>query len=366
MLKLYNVRRALVLAIVVVLAFSLVRVLFDSKSSFRVSGVITSVPISVYWDANCSTPVNSIDWGNLAAGSVETLTMYVRNLGNESVFLAVNAINWNAGNTSDVATFSSEEPIIGPRQVVQVDPTLTVFPNASGVSNFSFDVAFSASGGLSVGLSDFVDLFSNNTSVMIYPSTSTSKPLGCGAALIMDKMASMFVSTKLSNCTEGPDTQAAFVDQTSGRPLGASGTGIISFGGPLVNLVVRYAENLSTPSADRAPIRFNSQNGVFSFQYANGSSIPGTSTSSSALNGTQDFFVIETFMDGGGRYQMLCYGFDWEGTYAAGLYFDTAIYPNLASQNESWIIVNWNDTNGDGLVNGPGGGDTYTVIAQGS
>jgi hypothetical protein len=362
--KLLNTQRALVLAIVVVLAFSLARAFFDSQSSFRVSGVITSVPLGVYWDANCSTPVDSIDWGNLTVGGVKTLTMYVQNWGNESFFLTVEAMNWRAGNTSNVATFSSEEPKIGPGQVAKVDPTLTIFPNASGVSSFSFDIAF---GEIFVRLGDFADLFSNNTSVrMIYPSNSTGKPLGCIAALTSDWTASAFVSTKLSNYTEGQDTQATFVNQTSGRPLGASGTGIISFGGPIVNPVVKYAESGSTPSADRAPIKFNSQSGVVSFQYANGSSIPGASMSASAVNGAQDFFVIETFMDGAGRYQMLSYGFSWEGTYAAGKYFDAVLYPNLASQSQSWTIMKWNDTNGNGFVNGPFDGDTYTIIAQGN
>jgi hypothetical protein len=88
--------------------------------------------------------------------------------------------------------------------------------------------------------------------------------------------------------------------------------------------------------------------------------------SASALNGNQDFFVIETFMDGAGRYQLLCYGFGWEGTYAAGKYFNEVIYPNLASQSESWIIVKWFDANGNGFVDGPNQGDTYTIIAEGN
>jgi hypothetical protein len=363
--RLLNVHRALVLAIIIVLAVSMVRVLFDSQMSFRVSGVITSVPIGIYWDASCTTPVDSIDWGNLTVGGAETLTIYVENWGNESVFLTVQALNWQAGNTSNVASFSSEEPKIGPGQAAKIDPTLTIFPNASDVSSFSFDIAF---GEIFVRLGDFDTLFSSNTNVsLIYPSTSSSsKPLGCTAAMVSDWLASAFVSTKLSNYTEGVDTQGTFVNQTSGDPVGDSGIGIISFGGPNVNPVVKYAESNSTPSADRAPIRFNNQSGVVSFQYSNRTAIPGASMPASALNGGQDFFVIETFMDGTGRYQMLCYGFGWEGTYAAGKYFDAVIYPNLASQSESWIIVRWNDTNGNGFVNGPYDGDTYTIIAQGN
>jgi hypothetical protein len=358
-------RLALVLAIAAILSISMARQFFDSSATLRVSAVITSVPLGVYWDANCSTPVYSIDWGNVTVGGTKTITMYVRNEGNETFVLSVEAENWQAGNTSNIATFSSEEPKIELGQTVQVNPSLTVFSNASGVSSFSFDIAFAET---FVRLGDFDTLFSNNTSVrMIYPSDNTTKPLKCSPAMVSDWTASAFVYTKLANVTEGLDTQANFVDQTTGKPVGASGTGIISFGGPIVNPVVKYSEsNTSTPLSDRAPIKFYNANGVFYFRYSNGSAISGASMPASAVNGNQDVFVIETFSDGGARYIMLCYGFGWKGTYAAGKYFDTIIYPNLQSQSESWIIVKWNDTNGNGFVNGPYDGDTYTVIAQGS
>jgi hypothetical protein len=358
-------RLALVLAIATILSISMARPFFNSPACLRVSAVLTSVPLGVYWDANCSTPVHSIDWGNMTAGGTKTITMYIRNEGNETFVLSVEAENWQAGNTSNVATFSSEEPKIGLGQTVQVNPSLTVLSNASGVSSFSFDIAFAET---FVRLGDFDTLFSNNTSVrMIYPSDNTTKPLNCIAAMVSDWTASAFIYTKLANVTEGLDTQTSFVNQTTGKPVGASGTGIISFGGPIVNPVVKYSEsNTSTPLSDRALIKFYNANGVFYFQYSNGSAISEASMPASAVNGNQDVFVIETFSDGGGRYIMLCYGFGWKGTYAAGKYFDTVIYPNLQSQSESWIIVKWKDTNGNGFVNGPYDGDTYTVIARGS
>jgi hypothetical protein len=357
-------RLALVLTIAVILSVSMARLFFERAPYLRVSAVITSVPLGVYWDANSSTPVYSIDWGNLTVGGTNRITMYVRNEGNETCILSVDAMNWQAGNTSNVVAFSSEEPKIEPGQTVQINPSLTVFPNASGISSFSFDIGFSE---IFVRIGDFSTLFASNPNVMIiYPSDNASKPLNCSAAMVSDWTASAFVSTKLANFTEGYDTQASFVDQTTGKPVDVSGTGIISFGGPFVNPVVKYAESDSTPSSDRAPIRFDDQNGVFSFQYSNGSTISGASMPASAVNGSQDFFVIETFSDGGGGYVMLSYGFGWEGTYAAGKYFDTVIYPNLQSQSESWIVVNWNDTNGNGFVNGPSDGDTYTVVAAGN
>ncbi|MGD0329693.1 MAG: DUF1080 domain-containing protein [Nitrososphaeria archaeon] len=216
-------------------------------------------------------------------------------------------------------------------------------------------------------ISDFDSMFAESNVSMIYPSNSTTKPLGCGAASVSDWLASMAISTKLGNYTEGLDTESMFVNQSTGRAIGNSGTGIISFGGQYVNPVVKYAEIDSTPLQDRAPIRFHydSVSQTDSFQLWNGSTIPGASLPSSIINQGQDMFVIEVYKDASNRPVMLCYGFGWKGTYAAGKYFNTMIYPNLASYPYSWVIVKWNDTNGDGFVNNPGDGDTYTIVAVG-
>ena len=219
----------------------------------------------------------------------------------------------------------------------------------------------------SVPISRFQELFGSNLLVhMINPSNSSGKPLGCGAAMVSDWTASAFIYVRLDNVTEGLDTNGNFVNQTTGKPQGTNGTGIISFGGPLVNLVVLYAEYGSTIQEDRAPIKFYSSGGMFSFRSANGTSIPGAELNVSYINHDKDMFVIESYRDHDGKYIMLCYGFGWKGTYAAGKYFDAIIYPNLQAHTESWIIVKWEDTNGDGFVNTPADGDSYTVIATGS
>jgi hypothetical protein len=77
-------------------------------------------------------------------------------------------------------------------------------------------------------------------------------------------------------------------------------------------------------------------------------------------------FVIEVFRDRDGKYLLLCYGFGWKGTYAAGKYFYTVVYPSIQTHSESWIIVKWEDTNGNGFVNTQTEGDTYTVVARDS
>jgi outer membrane protein assembly factor BamB len=215
-------------------------------------------------------------------------------------------------------------------------------------------------------ISDFDSLFKHNNVRIIYPSDETPKPLGCSPAMVSDWTASAFISTKLENFTEGTDVDSAFVDQTTGKPVGVAGTGFVSFGGPFVNPVVRYAES-GPPNADCAPIRFLDEvfYPYFRFVESDSTEIPDAVLPVSVINNGTDMFVIESYRDADGRYMLLCYGFGWQGTYAAGKYFDSEIYPQIANYPYSWIIVKWEDTNANGFVNTATEGDTYTVIATG-
>jgi hypothetical protein len=85
----------------------------------------------------------------------------------------------------------------------------------------------------------------------------------------------------------------------------------------------------------------------------------------SFINQDKDMFVIEVYRDGDKRNIMLSCGFGWKGTYAAGKYFDQIVYHTLSAYDVSWVIVKWEDTNGNGFVNNPGDGDSYTLIASG-
>jgi len=201
---------------------------------------------------------------------------------------------------------------------------------------------------------------------MIYPSHSAEKPLGCCAAAVSDWLSSAFFFVELQDVKEGLDTDKSFIDQVTGVALGEPGTGVISLGGPFVNPITRYAEAKSTPLEDRAPIHFHTEGDVFYFRSREGTDIPGANLPVGVINVDEDIFVIETYVDGGGRYILLSYGFGWKGTYAAGKYFNTVVQPNLESYTYSWIIVKWEDANGDGFVNTETDGDAYTLIASGN
>jgi hypothetical protein len=214
-------------------------------------------------------------------------------------------------------------------------------------------------------LNHFKEAYGDNHVSVVYPSQSEGKPLGAGGAMLSDWQASAYITTKLVDYSEGLDTDEAFIDQITGETIAAPLEGIVSFGGPFVNPLVSRAESTETPPSDRAPVKFHQENGTYYFQNANGSSISGAELPQIYVNTDQDLFVIESFRDSEGRYKMLCYGFGWKGTYAAGKYFHSEIYPDLDAFPYNWIIVKWEDTNGDDFVNGPSDNDTYTVIATG-
>ena len=354
----------------IVLSGSLLLLETGASSTSPVEG--TSV--GVYLDVSCATSVQQIDWGVVAPGSSETVVAFVRNEGVSSVRFVLNTTNWQPTGSSVKMSFgwNYSGRSVKPRVTVPIAFILSAGADAGGLTSFSFDIVVSASEYASCTIGDFAALFADNSKVkVVYPAArqdnpGVSKPLGCGFAELSDWTASAFVTTKLKAATEGLDIDGRFVNQNTGGPLGDAGSGVITFGGGYVNPVVRYAEMGSTSPVDRAPVRFYGGAQNCSFQRWDGSEIPSASLPWSVINHDKDMFVIEVFEDGGGRRLMVCYGIGWKGTYAAGKYFHEVVYPNLASYRFSWVVVKWVDSNGDGFVNGPSGGDAYTVIASGN
>ena len=157
-----------------------------------------------------------------------------------------------------------------------------------------------------------------------------------------------------------------YVNQDTGEAVGFENMDILTFGGPVVNPVVKHAEKSGAPIADRAPVRFHSEACVLYFQYMNGTNIPNASLPISAINNDEDIFVIERYLDSEAKKMTICYGFGWQGTYAAGKFFEYELYPEHIYYTNSWIIVHWHDTNSNNFVDNPGKGDTYTIIATGN
>jgi hypothetical protein len=312
-------KEAVLLASALITALFLFLVGFYVGPSTGVSAV-EAVSVGVYWDRDCTSPVESIDWGSISPGSSETASIFVRSEADADVRLSLNTTGWKPTHASEYIFLDWNYTSWSLRLEGAAHTTLSlsVSPRITNVTDFSFDIVISATEDEGCTIDMFAVLFAENPDVrVIYPSDSPVKPLNCRAAMVGDWLASAFICVELANALEGLDTDDVFLDPATGEAQGEKGVGVVSFGGPMVNPLVKHAESDQTPPADRAPIRFREEGGVCFFQRWDGQYIPGASLQAGVINTDQDMFVIETYEDGRGRFILLCYGFDWKGTYAA-------------------------------------------------
>jgi len=342
-------RLALVLAIAAILSISMPRLFFDSPAYLRVSAVITSVPLGVYWDANCSTPVYSIDWGNITVGGTKKITMYVRNEGNETFVLSVEAENWQAGNTSNVATFSSEEPKIGLGQTVQVNPSLTVFSNASGVSSFSFNVIlYTTLVGMAFVLSDLDSLVIKAALNQAYFVYADPHRMTRAVATYDVASGSIIYSLCVNAQNQGFDARSDWVSQSAsdkGRLLLSNKT-CLMFGGWAPNWCVNYLQGKGLTPVSSLIQTVGGQPHMKFVNTKTGAVLVDILQSTDFEH--QDYFVMMVLKDENGNEVFISYGFDWKGTWSAGIFL-RAIYSNILAYTNQYYVMHWVDSNGDGI-----------------
>jgi len=106
------------------------------------------IGVGVYWDANCSSPVYSLDWGSVEPGSIKNQTVFIRNEGNEPSTLFLNTTNWNPPDASDFIELNWDYNgyIVRPQATTEVTLTLSVAPVTEGVKDFSFDIIIGVNG----------------------------------------------------------------------------------------------------------------------------------------------------------------------------------------------------------------------------
>jgi len=110
----------------------------------NVSSVEAVGGIGVYWDEYCTKRVYSIDWGNLSLGQEKSVTVYVRNEGNETAFLTEVAQSWNPSLASEYLNFSwdIQKRKIEAGNIINVTQTLHASMYTKGISTFSFSISF--------------------------------------------------------------------------------------------------------------------------------------------------------------------------------------------------------------------------------
>jgi len=120
------------------------------QSSVRIvgRGTVKAVGVGVFWEGNCTNPVSFIDWGIVELGSMNNVTVYVRNEGNMAASISLTTENWNPPNASDhfALSWDYDGRPLNPSEAVKVTLTLTVSSSVLGIENFNFEIVISISG----------------------------------------------------------------------------------------------------------------------------------------------------------------------------------------------------------------------------
>ncbi len=105
-------------------------------------GTVKTTGVGVYWDSGCSNSVTSVNWGTVAPGSTNDVTVYIKNEGNAAETLSSTAENWNPSIASTYMTLTWDYggQVIDVGEVVQVTLSLSVSDTIEGITSFSFDI----------------------------------------------------------------------------------------------------------------------------------------------------------------------------------------------------------------------------------
>jgi len=141
-------RRKVILAAICLLTVFVfgTAIAIESNSNFVHASSVNGVGVGIYWDQACTNITLSLNLGYVEAGSNNTLTLYIRNEMSSEVSLSLNTINYTPSASSNYISlnWNYSGQILSPGQVIPLELTLTVLPNISGISNFSFNTIITA------------------------------------------------------------------------------------------------------------------------------------------------------------------------------------------------------------------------------
>lgn len=177
----------------------------------------------------------------------------------------------------------------------------------------------------------------------------------------------VLASTIAQNCsastviTYGPQSNPAWVDQTTGELLLGTGATVVTAGGPFPNKPVKWLER-----TQKLTKVYFSTNGIdtYSFKRRSDESTLASMTVSEC-SAHHDRFLVELSTDPtNGTLALIGYGVcsGGYGTQAAAFFWATQMLPNRSAYPDAWYIFDWVDTNNDSIANA---GDTFTKLVSG-
>ncbi len=166
-----------------------------------------------------------------------------------------------------------------------------------------------------------------------------------------------------TNIVYGQQTNAQWVDQTTGALLLGGGSTVVTAGGPFPNKPVKWLER-----TDQVTKVYFDTNGIDTYYFkkrVDGSVLVTRPQTYCSTASTQDVFLVELSADPtSGTLALIEYGLcgGGYGTRSGAWFWANTMLPNRASYPNSWYIYEWTDQNANAQ---PDAIDTFTLLATG-
>jgi hypothetical protein len=204
--------------------------------------------------------------------------------------------------------------------------------------------------GIACTVTGFQNLCAEGSAVVLFDGLQPDNDAGFKLGLALKAGCSGMLWT-----TVDPGMDAG-IDPGSGKPVTGSGTLLVAAGGPFVQKLVAYLE------VSASPVYFASDPTNYYFDRRGAGRL--ATMAKAANTNAHDDFVVQLVMDPStGTLSLVSYGFNQAGTAASEWYFANTILPRSGTSTASWYVVEWTDTNGNGV---PDSADTFTLITSGT
>jgi len=133
---------ALIPAILLTLMSGGVGGLLTASFQIENQAKLVTIGIEAYWDLTATRICDSIDWGVLRPGESKTVTVYIKNTGDDPIAGSFTVTNWEPLAAANYITLSwnfGSAPLL-PTRMRKTNFTLTVSPSIQGITNFYFTI----------------------------------------------------------------------------------------------------------------------------------------------------------------------------------------------------------------------------------
>lgn len=134
-------RKITLIAICILTLIALITTIqnYGPGNKFAKANPITAIGVGVYWNPNCTNTTQTLNWGNLAPNTTNTLTIFIRNEGTQPATLQLITANWTPTNAQNYIALSWNYTgqTLKTNEVISINLTLTVNPTITDVTDFS-------------------------------------------------------------------------------------------------------------------------------------------------------------------------------------------------------------------------------------